>query len=174
MLNRPHGQGVDPTPIQEHIRHAQGRIDVYSGALPHLDCRGILCFRYHSCSSASKSQHPVEQIQKLIQRKYGQAECMQAKGSIVQYCFTRQRKVWVASGWFNLVSDVTILLVPLRPILCLQIPWTSKIRIAAIFGLGIFACAASAARAHGCMNMLHVTIRDPTLAFDLDMIGIYS
>ena len=111
---------------------------------------------------------------KADSRKYGQAECMQAKASNVQDCFSRQRKVWVASGWFNLVSDVTILLVPLRPIWRLQVPWTSKIRIAAIFGLGIFACAASAARAYRCQRILHLTVQNPTLGFNLNMIGIWS
>lgn len=98
---------------------------------------------------------------------------MQAKTSDA-LCYARQRKIWEVSGWFNLGSDVTILLVPLRPIWLLQVPWTSKIRIAAIFALGIFACAASAARAYRCQRILHLTVISPGLGFDLNMIGIWS
>ena len=82
--------------------------------------------------------------------------------------------VWVASGWFNVGSDVTILLLPLRPIWRLQVPWTSKIRIAAIFGLGIFACAASATRAYRCQRILHLTVMSPALGFDLNLISVWS
>ena len=111
---------------------------------------------------------------KAYTRKYGSNECAQAKTSNAQSCFARQRDLWVASGWFNLGSDVTILLLPLRPIWRLQVPWTSKVRIAAIFGLGIFACAASAVRAYRCQLILQILVQGPAFGFDLDVISLWS
>ena len=106
-------------------------------------------------------------------RKYGQSDCVQTKISN-PLCFDRQRKIWDASGWFNLGSDVTILLLPLRPILRLQVPWISKVRIAAIFGLGIFACAASAVRAYKCLLLQQLPNRSPALIFDVELISMWS
>ena len=82
--------------------------------------------------------------------------------------------IWAASGWFNVGSDVAILLLPLRPIWHLQVPWTRRIRIAAIFGLGIFACAASAGRAYRCQRIIGLTIMSPALGYELEMINIWS
>ena len=111
---------------------------------------------------------------KAYTRKYGLSECTQSKASNALGCFARQRILWAASGWFNLLSDVTILLLPLRPISRLQVPWTSKIRIAAVFGLGIFACVASALRAYRCQHILHITVISSPLGFDLDVINVWS
>ncbi|KAK0515863.1 hypothetical protein JMJ35_001897 [Cladonia borealis] len=89
-------------------------------------------------------------------------------------CFVTQGRFFAASGWFSLVSDVTILLIPLRPIWRLQVPWTSKIRIAAIFGLGIFACAASAVRAYRCQRVLYLSVASPAVGYDLGLVRLWS
>lgn len=111
---------------------------------------------------------------KAYVRKYGQDQCAQGKIYNVERCFITQAKIWAASGWFNVVSDVAILLLPLRPIWRLQVPWTSKIRIAAIFGLGLFACAASAGRAYRCQVILELSPTSPAVGHDLGLVRVWS
>lgn len=105
---------------------------------------------------------------------FGQSNCAVINPSNAVTCFVRQSKIWAASGWFNLVSDVTILLLPIRPIWRLQVPWTSKIRIAAIFGLGILACVASAFRANKCQLILYLSVTNPAAGYDLGLVRIWS
>ncbi|KAH8882982.1 hypothetical protein GQ53DRAFT_831171 [Thozetella sp. PMI_491] len=51
-----------------------------------------------------------------------------------------------ATGIFNIVSDFYILLLPLPVIFMMTMPWTRRLRIASVFGLGAFTCVASIMR----------------------------
>ncbi|KUJ10853.1 uncharacterized protein LY89DRAFT_739839 [Mollisia scopiformis] len=51
-----------------------------------------------------------------------------------------------ATGIFNFCSDFFILLIPLRPIFTLTMPFWRKVRILCIFSMGLFTCVASIMR----------------------------
>ncbi|KAI0007303.1 hypothetical protein F4779DRAFT_517383 [Xylariaceae sp. FL0662B] len=52
----------------------------------------------------------------------------------------------VAAGAINVVSDITILILPSVSISRLQMPWKTKVGVTAVFAVGIFACIASIIR----------------------------
>ncbi|KAI0116200.1 hypothetical protein F4776DRAFT_666522 [Hypoxylon sp. NC0597] len=60
-------------------------------------------------------------------------------------CFSYAAFPW-ATGIFNVISDFYILLLPLPPILRMNMPLARRLRIASIFGLGLFTCVASIMR----------------------------
>ncbi|KAI1335894.1 hypothetical protein F5Y15DRAFT_396094 [Xylariaceae sp. FL0016] len=65
--------------------------------------------------------------------------------SIEGTCMSYAAFPW-ATGIFNMISDFYILLVPLPPILKLNMPLAQRIRIVSIFSLGVFTCVASVMR----------------------------
>ncbi|KAI1389911.1 uncharacterized protein F4822DRAFT_428252 [Hypoxylon trugodes] len=52
----------------------------------------------------------------------------------------------IATGAINVVSDITILIIPLISVYRLQMPLKTKIGVAGVFAVGIFACIASIVR----------------------------
>ncbi|KAI1816294.1 hypothetical protein GGS20DRAFT_583674 [Poronia punctata] len=58
----------------------------------------------------------------------------------------RSTVIFVCSASINLVSDLIILVLPIRTIWKLQIPKQKKIAISFVFGLGIITCAAATVR----------------------------
>ncbi|KAH9990892.1 hypothetical protein F4779DRAFT_637786 [Xylariaceae sp. FL0662B] len=60
-------------------------------------------------------------------------------------CLSHEAFPW-ATGIFNMISDFYILLLPLLPILKMNMPLARRVRIASIFGFGLFTCVASVMR----------------------------
>ena len=65
--------------------------------------------------------------------------------SIPGRCFSIHQ-LGVSSGVINLISDFTILVLPIRRIWRLQMPWSKKLRIVAVFAVGSLACIAAVFR----------------------------
>ncbi|KAI0479446.1 hypothetical protein GGR56DRAFT_635060 [Xylariaceae sp. FL0804] len=62
--------------------------------------------------------------------------------------------IFVSSASVNVVSDLAILVLPLRTIWKLQLPRHKKINISFVFGVGLIACAAAVARLHYSVALL--------------------
>ena len=89
------------------------------------------------------------------------------------HCSSRH-KGGVASGVMNVVSDFTILILPLPIIWRLQMPWGKKSRVIAVFGVGLFACIASILRLVYNLELTRVTFNTPTYQLDIDRIGLWA
>ena len=89
------------------------------------------------------------------------------------HCFSR-RRLGVASGIMNVISDFSILLLPLPLIWRLQMSWYKKSRVFAVFGFGLFACIASILRLVYSIELTHVTPNTLTYQLDVDKIGLWA
>ncbi|KAF2464557.1 uncharacterized protein BDR25DRAFT_95504 [Lindgomyces ingoldianus] len=63
--------------------------------------------------------------------------------------------VVLATGYFNIISDVAILLLPVRSVWQLSIPLRKKVAISFLFATGLLACIASAMRIVETLAIVH-------------------
>ncbi|KAF6241446.1 hypothetical protein HO173_000156 [Letharia columbiana] len=89
------------------------------------------------------------------------------------HCFGRDQ-LGVASGIINVISDFSILILPLPIIWRLQISWYKKSRVIAVFGFGLFACFASVLRLVYSSELIHVPSINPAYQLDVDRIGLWA
>ena len=90
--------------------------------------------------------------------------------AIAGHCFSKHQ-IGVSSGTVNVISDFSILILPI-PIICrLQVPWSKKSLVFAVFGVGLFACVASVVRLIYSIDLLHVHIGTTAYQLDTDRIG---
>ncbi|KAK4695002.1 hypothetical protein P7C71_g2665, partial [Lecanoromycetidae sp. Uapishka_2] len=61
------------------------------------------------------------------------------------HCFDSEA-FWFSYALINIFLDVIILLLPIREVLRLQLPWREKAGLVAVFSLGVFVCATSIIR----------------------------
>lgn len=80
----------------------------------------------------------------------------------------------VLSGTINVVSDCSILILPLPLIWRLQISWDKKARIIAVFSVGLFACIASVLRLIYSSELTHVPPMYHGYQLDVDRIGLWA
>ena len=89
------------------------------------------------------------------------------------HCFSRHN-LGVASGVMNVISDFSILILPLPIIWRLQMSWNRKYRIFAVFGVGLFACIASVIRLVYSLELTRVPPNTLTYQLDVDRIGLWA
>lgn len=80
----------------------------------------------------------------------------------------------IASGVMNVISDFSILILPLPIIWRLQMSWAKKSRVFAVFGMGLFACIASVLRLVYQLELTHVSFNTPTYQLNIDRIGLWA
>ena len=93
--------------------------------------------------------------------------------NIPGHCFSRHSG-GVASAVFNVISDFSILILPLPIVWRLQMSWNKKSRVLAVFGMGLFACIASVLRLVYQLELLHISFNSPTYQLDIDRIGLWA
>lgn len=89
------------------------------------------------------------------------------------HCLSRHY-LGVASGIMNVISDFSILILPLPIIWRLQMSWDKKSRVFAVFGVGLFACIASILRLVYSLELTHVPPNTPAYQLDVDRIGLWA
>ncbi|KAF4616225.1 hypothetical protein G7Y89_g15181 [Cudoniella acicularis] len=90
--------------------------------------------------------------------------------SIPGTCTNAQGVISFFSGGVNAFSDIYILLVPVPAVYALPLGRWQKIRILAVFSLGLFACALSAVR----IFMLYNESRSIDFSWETTRVGIWS
>ncbi|KAL8787889.1 MAG: hypothetical protein Q9195_007582 [Heterodermia aff. obscurata] len=76
------------------------------------------------------------------------------------------------TGYFNVVSDFLVLILPLPVLLRLQIPSSKKVRLLLVFGFGLFACIASVVR---LVNSIQLPSEgSPTYQLHTDKEGLWA
>ena len=78
----------------------------------------------------------------------------------------------VSSGALNVISDFSILLLPLPLIWRLQMPINKKISVTVVFGFGLFGCIISVLRLIYSVDLLHEISGTPTFQVTEDKIGL--
>ena len=82
------------------------------------------------------------------------------------HCVSRHN-LGVASSVMNVVSDFSILLLPLPLIWRLQISWEKKSRVLAVFSVGLFACIASVLRLVYQIELTRILPNNPAHQIEL-------
>ena len=78
------------------------------------------------------------------------------------------------SSIIDIISDFTILLLPLPLIWRLQLTTRKKIGVYAIFGLGFFACMASVGALITAISLLRMSNNDMDAPFAMDGMGLWT
>ncbi|MCJ1438643.1 hypothetical protein MMC27_008033 [Xylographa pallens] len=78
------------------------------------------------------------------------------------------------SSIIDIISDFTILLLPLPLIWRLQLTTTKKLGVYAIFGVGFFACMASVGALITSISLLRMASNDMDVPFAMDGMGLWT
>lgn len=79
--------------------------------------------------------------------------------------------VWsLASGTFNAVSDITVLILPMPCLWRLQIPLKSKLTTIGIFATGSFACVTSVLRTYYTWKV----VKEPDVSYNMILMGLWT
>lgn len=85
------------------------------------------------------------------------------------HCFSAD--VWdMASGTFNAVSDITILILPMPCLWRLQMPFKKKLVTIGIFATGFFACVTSVTRTYYTWKV----VEEPDTSYNIVMMGLWT
>ncbi|MCJ1315362.1 hypothetical protein MMC15_000679 [Xylographa vitiligo] len=93
--------------------------------------------------------------------------------SVPGYCFS-SRKLGLASGSINVISDFSILILPVPIIWRLQMSKKRKVGITAVFGIGLFACVTSILRLVYSVELQGLPAGATAYQYDIDVIGVWS
>ncbi|MCJ1259014.1 hypothetical protein MMC24_006848, partial [Lignoscripta atroalba] len=89
------------------------------------------------------------------------------------HCINDNHGIQVYSGSLNVLSDFSILVLPLPLIWRLQMPFLRKLRVTAVFSVGLFACITSVVRLTYSIDLLDVPVGNATYLLDMDKIGLW-
>ena len=92
--------------------------------------------------------------------------------SVPGYCFS-SRKLGLASGSINVISDFSILILPVPIIWRLQMSKKRKVGITAVFGIGLFACVTSILRLVYSVELQGLPAGATAYQYDIDVIGVW-
>ena len=87
------------------------------------------------------------------------------------HCFDRGQ-LGVATSVINIVSDFSILILPLPLIWRLQMSRAKKARVTAVFGVGLSACIASVIRLFYSSELIHILPIDAAYQVNVDRDGL--
>ena len=93
--------------------------------------------------------------------------------TILGHCVDRHM-FQLPSSIIDIVSDFTILLLPLPLIWRLKLATKKKLGVYAIFGLGFFACMASIGALITAISLLRMANNDMSAPFAMDGMGLWT
>ena len=88
------------------------------------------------------------------------------------YCFSTHQ-LGVASGILNVLSDFSILILPIPVVWHLHMAGRKKIAVVGVFSVGLFACTASILRLVYSIELLSIPAGSVEALITIDTIGVW-